>query len=203
PQYAGSSIGAVHDAVFRWGLSALPHPDLRLTSSFPTHPAYLDAVADAIKAHWDLVGPLNPAAGERLILSYHGIPLSHVREGDPYPQECAATTQGLKERLDLDPDAIWVTFQSKFGPGAWLTPATIDTVGELGAQRTPRVDVVAPGFVADCLETLEELNKLNRHTFTAAGGGDFYYIAWGNDRPAWVGALSSVISDQLQLQRVT
>ncbi|MFV0405637.1 MAG: ferrochelatase [Propioniciclava sp.] len=198
PQYAGSSSGAVHDAVCRWGLSTVPHPDLRLLPSFPSDPGYLDAVAAGIRAHWEAVGPLDPDAGERLILSYHGIPVSHVRAGDPYPDECAATTRGLVDRLDVDPAAILTTYQSKFGPGAWLTPATIDTVAELGARRTPRVDMVAPGFAVDCLETLEELNKLNRHTFTDAGGGDFHYIAWSRENSTWVRALATLLIGQVR-----
>lgn len=198
PQYAGSASGAVIDAVHRWGLQALPHPDLRLLSSFPDHPGYLDAVAAAITAHWATVGPIRPELGERLLLSYHGIPLSHVEQGDPYPGECEATTAGIQERLDVDPAAIITTYQSKFGPGKWLTPATIDTVSALGSSRCPRVDIVAPGFAADCLETLEELNKLNRRTFTAAGGGDFHYVSWSTNNPTWVQALADIIRAQVQ-----
>lgn len=197
PQYAGSAGGAVHDATFRWGLGHVPSPDLRVLGSFPGHPAYLDAVAGAITAHWERVGPLNPENGDRLLLSYHGIPLSQVNGGDPYPAECALTSAGVAERLNLDPLAILTTFQSKFGPGDWLKPATIETIAELGRAGTRRVDVIAPGFAADCLETLEELNKLNRHTFTDAGGGEFNYISWANDDPAWVAALAQIISEQL------
>ncbi|MFV0450626.1 MAG: ferrochelatase [Propioniciclava sp.] len=197
PQYAGSATGAVHDAVHRWGLRTVPQADLRLLRSFPTHPAYLDAVADAITAHWERVGPLDTASGERLLLSYHGIPMSQIRAGDPYPEECATTSRGLRARLDIDPAAVMTTYQSKFGPGAWLKPATIDTVADLGARGTRRIDVVAPGFAADCLETLEELNKFNRRTFTDAGGGDFHYVPWANSRPAWVAALASIVTEAL------
>lgn len=203
PQCSGSSTGAVHDAVYRWGLKATPQPDVRLLRSFPTDPAYLDAVAGAISAHWAAAGPLNAEAGERLLLSYHGIPTRHERDGDSYRAECEATSRGLRERLDLDPEAILTTYQSKFGPGPWLTPATIDTVSAFGSRGTHRIDVVAPGFAVDCLETLEELNRLNRHTFIAAGGGEFHYIPWSRNNPAWDEALAGLLRTELTGQATT
>lgn len=197
PQYAGSSAGSVHDTVHRWGLATRRHLDLRMLRSFPTHPAYIEAVAGAVEAHWARVGPLDVARGERLVLSYHGVPLAHVRKGDPYPKECAATTRALVARLGLPDEGVLQTFQSKFGPGAWLTPATIETMGRLGAQGCSRVDVVTPGFAADCLETLEEIDGLNRRAFVDAGGGHFHYVPWANASVAWADALADVVAEQL------
>lgn len=197
PQYAGSASGSIHDAAYRWGLSTRRHLDLRILGSFPTHPAYIEAVAAAIEQHWARVGPLDMPAGERLVLSYHGVPVAHVRRGDPYFEECRATTAAVVRRLGVPETGVLMTFQSKFGPGEWLTPATITTMAELGAAGTPRVDVVTPGFSADCLETLEEIDGLNRRAFTDAGGREFHYVPWANEAPAWCDALAALIGEAL------
>ena len=100
--------------------------------------------------------------------------------GDPYKHECMATANALRARLNLDEDQLLVTFQSVFGPAKWLGPATIDTVAELARHGTRRLDVICPGFMADCLETVDEIAQLNRETFLEAGGSEFNYIPWGN-----------------------
>lgn len=120
-----------------------------------------------------------------------------VDAGDPYPRECAATTRALRERLGLDDAHAVATFQSVFGPAQWMTPATIDTVEALARHGVRRVDVVCPGFVSDCLETLEEIAILSRETFHGAGGAQFHHIPWGNGDPVWTDALTQIVDTHL------
>ena len=189
PQYSASSQGSVIDEAARFILAGRDQPELRTIRSFPDSPAYIEALATAIENHWERHGPPDPAAGGRLLLSFHSIPRAMHDAGDPYRSECERTADLLAARLAAPEGLIRITFQSVFGPAKWIGPATIDTVAELGAAGCPRVDVICPGFMADCLETLEEIDQLNRRTFTAAGGGDFHYIPWGNDAPGCVAAL--------------
>ncbi|HEY0189100.1 MAG TPA: ferrochelatase [Cellulomonas sp.] len=193
PQYSSTSTASVHDVVHRWALAAPDHLDLRLLRSYPTDPGYVTALVTALHAHWDRVGRPDAAAGDRVLLSYHGIPVSVAEGGDPYPQECAATTAALAARLDLPDGVLLATYQSRFGPAPWLTPATIDTVRELAAAGTRRVDVLCPGFAADCLETLEEIALLNRAAFTTAGGQVLHHVPWGNGSEPWADALAAIV----------
>ena len=109
--------------------------------------------------------------------------------GDPYRAECRRTVAALESRLGLAMGSLTATFQSVFGRAEWLGPQTIEEMAELGAAKCPRVDVICPGFMADCLETLEEIDQLNRQTFVEAGGGDFHYVPWGNDSEGAVASL--------------
>lgn len=197
PQYSATTTASVNDAVYRWGLSARNQFDMRLMRSFPTDPGYVAAIVQAIDGKWADVGRPDFAAGDRLLLSYHGIPQSMADAGDPYADECKKTTALVAQQLGLEPGQILHTYQSVFGPSAWLKPATIDTVAALAAKGTRRVDVVCPGFVSDCLETLEEINILNRETFEDAGGEEFHYISWGNDSPVWTQALARLVGQNL------
>jgi len=181
PQYAASSAGTVVDEAARFILASRNQPELRTVRSFETAPAYIEALATALEKHWRVHGRPDPAAGERPLLSFHSIPQAMHDAGDPYRAECERTVELLSQRLNLPDGLAQLTFQSVFGPAAWIGPATIDAVGELGRAGCPRLDVICPGFVSDCLETLEEINQLNRETFTTAGGGTFHYIPWGND----------------------
>ena len=190
PQYAASSAGTVVDEAARFILTSRNQPELRTIRSFETAPAYIEALATALEQHWQVHGRPDPAAGERLLLSFHSIPQAMHDAGDPYRCECERTAQLLSRRLDLPEGLAQLTFQSVFGPAAWIGPATIDTVGELGRAGCPRLDVICPGFVSDCLETLEEINQLNRETFTTAGGGSFHYVPWGNDSDGAIAALA-------------
>ncbi|MCF2706752.1 ferrochelatase [Arcanobacterium haemolyticum] len=189
PQYAASSAGTVIDEVARWTLRARDQLELRTVRSFPTAPSYIEALAQAIERSWSERGRPDFAGGDKLVLSFHSIPQAMHEAGDPYRSECEATSESLRVRLGLHESDMLVRYQSVFGPAAWIGPATIDTMSELGAAGTRRVDVVCPGFVADCLETLEEINCLNRETFLEAGGTDFTYIPWANDTPGCIDAL--------------
>lgn len=180
PQYSASTVASIIDVAAKRLLAYRDQPELRTLRSFPTAPTYIEALATALEAHWAQAGRPDPHRGERLLLSFHSIPQAMQDKGDPYRQECEATAAALAERLDLPAGLMQVTFQSVFGPAQWIGPATIDTVQSLGQAGCPRVDVICPGFMSDCLETLEEIDQLNRETFTDAGGGQFHYVPWGN-----------------------
>lgn len=196
PQYAASSAGTVLDEVYRWGLAARDQVEFRTIRSFPVFDSYVAALADALAEHWREVGRPDGVTG-KVVLSYHGIPQAMHDAGDPYRAECEATSAAVAQALDAPTDLFVTTFQSTFGPAAWLKPATIDTVAELGRQGVNRLDVICPGFVSDCLETLEEIDELNREAHATAGGTDFHYVPWGNGREAWTRALSDLVAHNL------
>lgn len=190
PQYAASSAGTVIDEAARWILGARDQMEMRTVRSFPDTPVYIEALAAALERHWRVHGRPDFAAGDRLVTSFHSIPEAMHRAGDPYRFECEATARLLGERLGIDEGGLLVRFQSVFGPARWIGPATIDTMGELGRAGTRRVDVICPGFMADCLETLEEIDQLNRETFLEAGGTEFHYVPWANDSAGCVATLA-------------
>lgn len=189
PHYSGTSSGSVADAVghalqtLRWT------PELHLLGDYHAHPGYLDALAESVREHWEKNG-----RGERLLMSFHGIPQRYARAGDPYARQCRATADGLRERLGLDKRQAPMSFQSRVGREPWLTPYTDHTVRELGAEGVRHIDVICPGFAVDCLETLEEIAMQNRDFFREAGGEDLSYIPALNTRPAHVRLLADLVA---------
>jgi ferrochelatase len=168
-------------------------PELRWIGDFHDDPGYIGALAGQVRRAWQSDGP-----PDKLVLSFHGLPERMNRLGDPYAAQCQATARLLAARLGLADDAWLVTFQSRFGRARWLQPATQTALVQLGGQRLRRVDVLCPGFVADCLETLEEIAQENRAAFLHAGGGQFRYIPCLNDDPAWIAALAGLVQRHLQ-----
>ena len=118
-------------------------------------------------------------------------------KGEPYSCECQKSGRLIAEDLGRGKEQYLVTFQSRFGRAEWLKPYTAATLAELGKQKTRRVDVVCPGFVGDCLETLEEIAMEVRDEFLHAGGGEYHYIPCLNERPDWIGALCELALDNL------
>jgi ferrochelatase len=131
-------------------------------------------------------------------MSFHGLPKRSVERGDPYQAQCLESARLIATELGWNDARTVVTFQSRFGAQEWIGPATADTLAALPAQGVGRVDVICPGFAADCLETLEEIAQEGRHTFLQAGGKDFHYIPTTNDTPAWMTALSIIAMEQLE-----
>ena len=175
PQYAESTTGSV--------LDALP-AGVKVVREFHDHPAYIAALAAAVRRHWAEHG-----RGPMLLMSFHGLP---KQGAGPYAQQCRATASLLAKELGIA-DSEWrVTFQSRFGYAKWLEPYTEQTLIELAAAGHRRVDVVCPGFVADCLETLEELGIRAREKFLAAGGQHLQLIACLNESPEWITALEAI-----------
>lgn len=189
PQYAASSAGTVIDEVARWILKSRNQLELRTVRSFPDSPTYIDALASAVEHSWEGDGRPDFENGDKLVLSFHSIPVAMQQEGDPYRDECELTARLVGERLGLTDTQMLTRFQSVFGPAQWIGPATIDTMKELGKAGTKRVDVIRPGFMADCLETLEEIDQENREAFLNAGGQQFHYIPWANDSQGCIATL--------------
>ncbi len=186
PQYAGATTGSVCDAVFGWGRRIRHLPELRFVNRYHDDPGYIDALARQVTRLWDVEGR------GQLVLSFHGMPYRTLLLGDPYHCECQKTARLLAERLGLAPSDVKVTFQSRFGRARWLEPYTEPTLVALARQGVRRVDVMCPGFVADCLETLEEINQEARAAFIGAGGTEFNYIPCLNDRHEWLQALVGI-----------
>lgn len=197
PQFSTTTVASVFDAVGNYMRGRQDQFEYRLVRSWPNDDAYIEACARRIEQTWQIEGAPDLAGGDKVVFSYHGEPVGAVAAGDPYPLECQTTTALLRARLGLEETSSLMTYQSKFGRGQWLTPATIDTVAQLGAAGTRRVDVFCPGFVADCLETDEEIDQLNRQAFTNHGGDQFVRVPCLNDSPAWIDALAGLVKRHL------
>jgi ferrochelatase len=193
PQYAAATTASTFDAVARWAARARRVPEMRFVADFHDHAGYVEALAQRVMEHWRHNG-----RGERLVLSFHGLPRRSLDLGDPYHCHCLKTARLLAERLSVPREQVIVAFQSRFGKARWLEPYTEPTLRALAAQGVRRVDVMCPGFVADCLETLEEINVEGRAAFLAADGQAFEYIECLNDSAPWIRALADIAERHLQ-----
>ena len=192
PQYAGSTTASTEDAVAAWLKRQKQPPAIRWVKDYPTDPGYIGALAASIREHWQAHG-----RGEMLVMSFHGIPQRSVDRGDPYADQCLATAQALAAALGLSPGQWLATFQSRFGAAKWLQPYTQPTLEELARGGLKSVDILCPGFPADCLETLEEIALECREAFLHAGGATFNYIPCLNERPDWIAALADLAASRL------
>lgn len=192
PQYSGTTTASIWDAVFACFARVRNVPELRLVKHYHDHEAYLSALEKSVRAHWQAHG-----RGEKLVMSFHGVPKRTLLLGDPYYCECQKTARLLAMRLGLDEDRYLVTFQSRFGKAEWLQPYTAPTLVALARQGVQRVDVMCPGFTSDCLETLEEINMEVRQDFLTAGGKEFHYLPCLNESPAWIAALADITEEHL------
>lgn len=192
PQYAAATTASVLDAVSAWTRRTRHVPELRFVADFHLDEGYIGALASSVHQHW-----LSNGRGDRLVLSFHGLPQRSVTLGDPYQAQCLATARRLADLLGLSGDELLVTFQSRFGKAQWIEPYTEPTLVQLARSGVRRVDVMCPGFVADCLETLEEIDQEVRAAFIEAGGSDFHYIPCLNADDAWIRALATLTERQL------
>ena len=188
PQYSGTTTASVFDAVTRILSRRRWVPELRFINHYHDAAGYVAALASSIRDHWDMHG-----RGERLLMSFHGVPKQTLLDGDPYHCQCQKTARLVAEALDLGDDEWHVSFQSRVGRAEWLRPYTDETLEAWGKERAGLVDVVCPGFSADCLETLEEIAMENATLFREAGGGDLRYIPALNAREDHVSFLSRTI----------
>ena len=193
PQYAASSTASAMDAAFDALRKMRNMPEIRTVRSFHDHPGYIAALAASVREDWQQNG-----RPDVLVMSFHGVPRYTLDKGDPYHCECQKTGRLLAEALELKPDQYRISFQSRFGHAEWLKPYTAATLEELGKQGVKRVDVICPGFVGDCLETLEEIALEGKASFLGAGGREFNYIPCLNERDDWIRALSHIVSENLQ-----
>jgi len=183
PQFSRSTTETIRDVIGK-----LSGPRVAMVESFHDHPGYVGALAAGIQRHWAAHG-----RGEKLVMSFHGLPKRAVDRGDPYQDQCLATAKILAGSLRLAPAEYLVTFQSRFGAAEWLQPYTEPTLRQLAKSGTRRVDVVCPGFVSDCLETLEEIAMQGRAAFLEAGGSEFHALPCLNEAPEWIEALAKIV----------
>lgn len=188
PQYAGATIGSSLARIRQ--LTAKP---ISCVDAYAGHPGYIAALAASVREHWQAQG-----RGEKLLVSFHGIPRRMVDQGDPYAEQCALTARLLAQALQLQEDGWQLVFQSRFGRAQWLQPYTEDTLKQLAAKGVKTVDVICPGFAADCLETLEEISLRYADSFRAAGGRELRYIPALNERSDHVHALADLVMAQLE-----
>lgn len=193
PQYAASSTASAFDEIFAQLAKLRNIPAVRTVKHYHDHPGYIAALANNVRDHWARAG-----RPDKLVMSFHGIPRASVDKGDPYQDECRKTGLLLAEALELDANQYQLCFQSRFGRAEWLRPYTADTLEQLGRQGTRRIDVVCPGFVSDCLETLEEIAMEGKNIFIQAGGHEFHYIPCLNERDDWIHALGDITLANLQ-----
>jgi len=192
PQYSGTTTASVFDAVYTWGQRTRLLPEFRFINHYHDHPAYIAALAEQVRAHWATHGQ-----GERLVMSFHGVPERTLHLGDPYHCECYKTARLLGEALGLNKSQYIVTFQSRFGKAKWLEPYTEPTLVALAEQGVKKVDLICPGFTSDCLETLEEIAQEAQEAFMHAGGKQFHYIPCLNDNPDWIEAMHAIATMHL------
>ena len=192
PQYAGATTESTFDAMAA-AMKGRATPEVTKVEPYYAEPLYIQALAASVREVWESDGE-----PRRLLLSFHGIPQRYADGGDPYPQHCRATARLLAEALGLADDRWRLTFQSRFGKEVWLRPYTDETLKAWGRERLESVDVVCPGFAADCLETIAEIDQENRGYFTAAGGGRYGYIKALNDRDDHIEALAAVVEKALR-----
>lgn len=191
PQYSATTTAAVFDQIAALLAKCPCLPELRFVLDYHQAPGYIQACVHSINEYWQTQG--RPT---RLLFSFHGIPQAYHLEGDPYPTQCIRSATLIAGGLGLREDEWQVSFQSRFGRAKWVEPYTLNTLRAWGAAGLSRVDVVSPGFAADCLETLEELNIQNRAAFVQAGGGEFHYIPALNDRADHLELLADLVEAQ-------
>lgn len=192
PQNSCSTTASTFDAVSAALAARRAVPTLEFIADYHLHPAYIGALAASIRAAWAQQAP-----AERILFSFHGTPQRFADEGDLYYDQCRASAAALAQALELPAERWLLTFQSRFGREPWLQPYTDETLAALPGQGVKSVDIVCPGFSADCLETLEEIALGNREHFLAAGGESYRYIPALNDRPDHIAALADLITARL------
>ena len=188
PQFSSSTTAAIFDRVASELNRDFNLPELRYLKQYHDDSGYIDALAQSVENYWAANG-----RGDKLLMSFHGIPQEYEQRGDPYPAQCRTTAKRLADRLGLNDEQWLCSFQSRFGPAEWLQPYTDKTLQAWGEQGLGRVDVICPAFTADCLETLEEIAQENQAIFKDAGGRDYHYIPCLNDTDAFIETLKRLV----------
>jgi ferrochelatase len=187
PQYSSTTTASVYDEVVDILKSWRQVPSLHFISDYHQHPLYIKAIADSIRQSW------KKQRGDLLLMSFHGLPKKLTDWGDPYFSQCQITAQLIAEELDLELSQWKLVFQSRFGKAEWLKPYCIEILENLPQQNIKNIDVICPGFAADCLETLEEIAMTNKEIFINAGGESYHYISALNDSKPQVDLLLDLI----------
>lgn len=189
PQYSCSTVAAVWDELARILAKKRAIPGISFIRDYAEHPDYIHALAASVRASFAVHGE-----PDLLLLSYHGIPQRYANQGDDYPQRCRDTTRELVSALGLPPERVMMTFQSRFGREPWLMPYTDETLKMLGEKGVGHIQVMCPGFAADCLETLEEIAEQNREVFLGAGGKKYEYIPALNATPEHIEMMANLVA---------
>lgn len=189
PQYSCSTTAAVYEGISHAFSTHRTIPSVNFIRSYAEHPDYIQSLVNSIEASFAKYGE-----PDRLLLSFHGIPQRYADTGDIYPQQCEATTQRLKEALNFPTEKIIMTYQSRFGREPWLMPYTDKTMEKLPAEGVKHVQVICPGFAADCLETLEEISEQNKEFFLENGGEQFHYIPALNDNDDHIKLFAALVA---------
>jgi ferrochelatase len=192
PQYAASTTASALDEVAAYLQRVRNVPEIRVVKHFHDHPTYIGALAQLVRDHWAQSG-----RPDKLVMSFHGLPRYTLARGDPYHSECQETARLLAGKLDLAETQWQIAFQSRFGAAEWLEPYTASVLADCGRRGLRRVDVVCPGFVADCLETLEEIGIEGKSIFLEAGGREFHLLPCLNERDDWIRSLAIIIREHL------
>lgn len=193
PQYSASTTASTFDSVAATMMRWRWIPELRFISRYHDETGYIEALAASVREHW-----ADKGRGEHLVMSFHGVPRRYLEAGDPYHCQCVKTGRLLAERLGLEDGAWSTTFQSRFGREEWLKPYTDESIRALGRRGVKRIDVICPGFSADCLETLEEIAEQNAEFFHEAGGETLSYIPCLNTRGDHLDYLAGLVLRHLQ-----
>lgn len=192
PQYAAATTASAYDAVYAHCRTLRWVPELRLIGSYHANEHYINALSETVRAFWSEHG-----RGQRLLISFHGIPQNYFLAGDPYHCQCHATARLLAGNLGLQNDDWALSFQSRLGPRRWLEPYTDNILINWAREEYKKVDVICPGFSVDCLETLEEIAVRGSKTFQEAGGDELRYIPALNDNPSHISALEYLVEQHL------
>jgi ferrochelatase len=193
PQYCASTTASTFDAVAASLAKKRLIPELRFINHYHDFPMYIQVLADKIRQHWEING-----RADKLIFTYHGIPKKYLLNGDPYHCECYKTSRLIAENLGLNEDEYLVSFQSRFGREEWLQPYTDKTLMALPKQGIKSVQLICPGFSADCLETIEEIGIENRDYFMEAGGEHYEYIPALNADSSHIDMMETLLEQHLQ-----
>lgn len=192
PQYCASTTASTFDAIAKNFMKNRWMPELRFMTHYHDNVEYIEAISEKIREHWKVNGK-----ADKLVFSYHGIPKKYLLKGDPYHCECHKTSRLIAENLGLNKNEYFTSFQSRFGREEWLTPYTDESLKAFPAQGVKSVQVVCPGFSADCLETIEEIGEENRDYFLEAGGEKYEYIDALNADSQHIDALSNMLVKNL------
>ncbi|MHA1158304.1 MAG: ferrochelatase [Alphaproteobacteria bacterium] len=193
PQYAAATTATVHDEVFTTLQAMRWQPAIRTLPPYYDHPAYIEALKQSLQVALDGLD----FDAEHVLASFHGLPRAYLDKGDPYHCQCQKTTRLMREALGWDEEKLQIAFQSRVGRAEWLRPYTDETIATLARQGVRRLAVITPGFVSDCLETLEEIAMRGAETFRENGGESFHAVPCLNDSAAGMDVLETVIRAEL------
>ncbi|GIU45276.1 ferrochelatase 1 [Shewanella sairae] len=192
-QYSCSTVAPVYDAIAELLKAERNIPELRFNKQYFDHPDYIKALAESVKNHWKAKGQ-----AQVLLMSFHGVPLRYITEGDPYQAQCQATAELLAAELDLTQQQWRICFQSQFGKEQWIGPATDALLESLPTEGVKSVDIMCPAFSCDCLETLEEISQEGKEDFLSAGGERYEFIECLNDSAGHIDLLAKIVELQTQ-----